>query len=822
MPCLPPLFRRRRSISPALTALGLLVALMAPTAAVAAAEHAVPAVPAAATASLERIIVEWEPGVTSADRRSARDDADTELVRTLGKPAFQLVQPQPGQSVADAFAELRGDPAVRVAVRDTLSVLHATPSDPLLGQLWGLRNLGFGINGFPGAVAGDDIDAIAAWDRTVGTPSTVIADLDSGYRFDHPDLAPVAWTNPADPQDGVDNDANGIVDDSNGADFVGAQADFPTSDGNPTDDNLIDGGHGVHTAGTIGAAGNDGVGITGVARNARIMPLRVCAYSTANQETRCPASSQIAAINYAGAHGARVANMSLGGTTFNAAVRDAFASNPRTMFVISAGNDAQDNDPGGTPHYPCAYDPTTSGIPGAVDNIVCVAATDQADGLASFSDWGRTSVDLGAPGTDVLSTYPDVTYVEDTFAVDNFAAAWGATGSSGGFARTNESPLTSFGISDSPGAAPVAFSVRESTSAAVTLPAGYTRCRIRQSRQLSLGGGTYTYSVLLNGSAIAASSPSSSGGFFLDISGGALSAGGSLQLRFRYAAGSSPTGANGVWLDNISLSCIQPVGLSSAYGFLDGTSMAAPHVTGAAGLLFSLRPSATVTEVKNALLDSVDPTPSLSGRTVTGGRLNAAAALASLVPPGSETVLPETAITSAPPSQTTDGVATFVFRRIDADGGSHECRLDGAPSWSPCAGSASFSVGPGAHAFDVRARDPFGRVDPSPATATWSVVVPPPVVPPAVLPAPPAPPIVRTAQACVVPRLKGKTLRQAKAALRRAHCVLGRVTKPRARRGRSLPPLVVRSSRPGAGAVRAGGAKVALTLKVKPSRRARR
>src|SRR5262249_18407274 len=160
-------------------------------------------------------------------------------------------------------------------------VPQATTNDPLFGQQWGLQNVGANVDGFRGALAGADVDALAAWDRTRGTPSTVVADIDSGYRFDAPDLAGVAWSNPADPRNGGDDAGTGTRDGSHGADFVGRQADAPSVDGDPTDDNGADGGHGVHTAGTIGAAGNDGTGVSGVAQDARIMPLRVCAYSGA-------------------------------------------------------------------------------------------------------------------------------------------------------------------------------------------------------------------------------------------------------------------------------------------------------------------------------------------------------------------------------------------------------------------------------------------------------------------------------------------------------------------------------------------------------------
>lgn len=754
-------------------ALLALAALALPSVAPAAQEGSVPAGPPTppAAAVPGHVIVVWKPGATRDERLAARDDADASFVSTLGDPQFQLLRPQAGQSVADAIAALRDDPNVQTATRDTYDVPHATTNDPLFNQLWGLQNVGANIDGFSGAIPGVDINALAAWDRTRGSASVVVADIDSGYRFEHPDLAPVVWSNPADPANGVDDDRNGIVDDSHGADFVGDDDSAPTTDGDPTDDDVVEGGHGVHTAGTIGAAGNNGIGISGVAQDVRIMPLRVC-------DPSCPSSSQISAINYAGAHGARAANMSLGGLRSNPALQAALAANPQVLFVISAGNgddpsrDGIGDDNDVIPTYPCSY---------PLDNIICVAALDQADQLASFSNFGAASVDVGAPGTEILSTFPGVRPFEDNFEAADFGSRWTATGAQGGFARTNEAPLTSFGMSDSPGATPVANSVRESTSVGVTIPAGLQGCRLNQTRVLSVGGGTYFYRVLLDGREIAAPAvaPTSSGTFFLDIDDADIAPGGRLQLAFRYTAGGAPGPSDGAWLDNISVKCIQAVGQGTGYGFLDGTSMAAPHVTGSAALLFSLNPSASVAQVRSALLATVHPVAALAGRTTTGGRIDAAAAL-------DEIRQPDTAISAGPRSTTSSTRATFTFARSDAPlPGGFECQLDGG-AFAACTSPATVTVRGGRHTFAVRALSPRAIVaDSSPATATWTVVQ------------------------CKVPRLKGKSLRRARRALRAAHCKVGRVKLPRgARAGR----LVVTRSKPRAGAVRADGTRVRLTL----------
>lgn len=825
---------------------GALISLLvfAPGAA-AAVEQAVPesaSGAAPATPQLQpapdRVIVQWAPGADRTDRVSARADADVALSRTLGDADFQLVKTEPGQSVAEAIDALEDDPAVVVAERDGYAVPHGVPNDPLFDRLWGLRNLGgtLGVNGFLGPLAGADVFALGGWVRTVGSPSTVVAVIDSGYRFEHPDLAAVAWTNPGEiPGNSIDDDSNGIVDDIRGADFVGPSADVtPTTDNNPADDNLLSGGHGVHTAGTIAAAGNNGVGITGVAQNVRVMPLRVCANSPANSnQARCPVSSQVAAINYAGAKGARVANISLGGTSFQQTVVNAIAANHDTLYVISAGNDGANNDSGSsTPpnghHYPCDYRPTVDASPvppDTIDNIVCVAATNQADGLAGFSDYGAISVDLGAPGTETLSTYMWDDPVEENFEAADFATKWTATGANGGFGRTNESPLTSFGMSDSPGAAPIPNTERESTSAAVTIPAGYTSCTLWQRRTLSLGTGTYTYRVLLNDSQVFSLSPTSQGNTFTSL-GGLLQAGGQLQLEFRYTSGAGPlTVANGVWLDDIRVTCAEPVGTATSYEYLQGTSMAAPHVSGAAALLFSYKPSATVTEVRTALLGSVKPVGSLTGKTVTGGRLDVSAALDvfDVTAPGA----PQLAIAPAGPANDNAPRVT---------GSAEELSTVRLYAGASCSGlplatvSAAQMASPGVQVsvpdnatstFSARATDTADNASSCSSPVSYTEDSPSAIVQPLGTGGGGSIPMPK----CVVPKLAKLSLAKATVALKKANCRLGKVTKPKRKKGlRKLPALIVKSSSPKAGAELAAGAKVTVKLgpKPKPKKRKRR
>ena len=508
---------------------------------------------------------------------------------------------------------------------------------------------------------------------------------------------------------------------------------------------------------------------------------------------------------------------------------------PLTLYVISAGNDGGDNDGGGAApkghHYPCDYRPTVDAVPaGTVDNIVCVAATDQADGLAGFSDYGATSVDLGAPGTSTLSTYSGQEVpLSDDFETNDFATKWTSGGSGFGRASPGDGPLTSFGMNDSPSAAPAASSVHEVTlTTGGAVPAGAGACVLRGLRYRQGGsGGTFSYSVLSDNSPVFTNSTSTATGGSSMVSFNTAPitglGGHAVKVSFKFTAGPTPTVADGIWLDNLRITCYGPLAAPLSYEFLDGTSMAAPHVTGAAGLLFSLKPTATVTQVRNALLLGADRIPSLAGKTVSGGRLDIPHAMDALEGLPVDNLPPAAPLlTSTTPASPASNASPRIVGSAEA-GSSVRLHLSPSCKGAPlvtetAAGLASPGIGVSVpngvtSQFSARAIDAAGNISPCSAPISYTNSTP---VETAVIKMPPVDVIPQPSPpACKVPTLAGKTLAQAKSALTAANCILGKVTKPKAKKGKKLPALVVKSSTPATGASPASG-KVDLKLGKKP------
>lgn len=332
------------------------------------------------------LLVKFKSGVLSASSVRAHQSLGAALLRTYSLvPDLEHVKLPKGLSVRDAVINYMADPNVEYAEPNYIRRSATTISNDLyFGQQWALRNTG----SFAGGTSGADMKAADAWDisRTTGA---IIAVVDTGIDYNHVDLVGNMYINPSESLNSIDDDGNGKIDDWRGWNFVSNTND-------PMDDN----GHGTHVSGIVGATGDNGIGVSGVLWRVKIMPLKIL-----DSRGDGTVANSVAAIQYAISKGARIINASYSGSDYSSAEYDAInAANTSGALLIAAASNG-DNDGLGvnndhSPQYPASY---------SLANIISVAATDQNDKRATFSNFGLTSVHVAAPGVYILSTVPQGT-----------------------------------------------------------------------------------------------------------------------------------------------------------------------------------------------------------------------------------------------------------------------------------------------------------------------------------------------------------------------------------------------------------------------------
>ncbi len=546
-----------------------------------------------------------------------------------------------GLEVDAAIEALQAEAVVESVDRNVLHSLQVVPNDPRFSEQWSLHNTGQSVQGITGT-ADSDIDWPEAMDLFAPIAYVTVAVIDTGVAIDHPEILSHLWVNVDELNNGLDDDGNGYVDDVFGWNFIDG-SNIP----------LDDKGHGTQVASVVGAIADNATGGTGVHPGVRIMPLRV------GDEIRKLGSPIVSLINfllattYAAQNGADLINFSAGRSGGPIALEEdqlEWLDAQGILFIAAAGNGGEDqagDDNDSVPTYPASY---------ATPNIISVAATDQDDQLTSFSNYGLSSVDLAAPGSNMFAAD-----ISRSFALDEsfeFGAPGWTVGQNCFFGCPSWS-LWSDALSNtwaSDGSfdffgTPLSYSPFTDswlTSPAITLGFGPVLF-FREWHALDFGdflqvqistdginwadlfvfvGFSYSWAP---GTAYGAGS-----WWWADLTG---YEGFSVQLRFRLTSDSAFE-SDGVYIDDIRLSQVETFSYDGTqYTHTQGTSFSAPLVAGVAALLIAQRPDLGHHEIRQAILASADPLPSLSGKMVTGGRLNARAALAYVPEPSSSFLL---------------------------------------------------------------------------------------------------------------------------------------------------------------------------------------
>jgi len=541
------------------------------------------------------------------------------------------------KSTEEMVRELNSDSKVEYAEPNYLRFpTTIITNDTHKDLLWGLDNTGQTVNETVGTNDAD-IDAPEAWEISEGSGDVIVAVIDSGVAYNHPDLAGNMW------------DGSSCKDET-GTPLEGCNHgyDFENNDNTPLPDGSS---HGTHVAGIIAAAKNNAKGVIGVAPNTKIMALKF-SWDIVNE---------IKSIDFAIQNGAKIINASFGGEDFSQTEYDAINrfESAGGIFITVAGNESSNNE--SVHNYPSDYD---------LDNIISVTATDQNDGLASFSNYGATSVDVGAPGINIYSTVLGETAVLfETFesvTPPNIPNGWtkaGINNNWGTYPIGGSWGNVLYGDLYYPYTDSVDTTITSSTynlalsSVSINFWAAcdteYKTDGWYDYMQLEYSSDGVSFSPaidpftgeefrwdeptfdILNGDPLDDSGTSVFHYENILIPSQYLTS--SFNFRFRWVSNSSDNDYGGCLIDDVELIKYSD-GSDEQYGYMDGTSMAAPYVAGLASLIWSYRPGLTYNQVKNTILSTGDSIPDLHPTTGihpinSGKRINANEALLSLESP---------------------------------------------------------------------------------------------------------------------------------------------------------------------------------------------
>lgn len=574
--------------------------------------------------SSQRILVRFKKGFSNATKSALHRKLNSRIEKSLKSvPGLEVIEVGSGKDVENVLKQYRKDPSVLYAEPDYKIRLKAVPNDPSFTQLWGLNN-----TGQTGGSNDADINAPEAWDITQGSSSVVVAVVDTGVDYSHLDLAGNMWNNPGEiPGNGIDDDANGYIDDIYGI-------DTGDSDSDPMDEF----GHGTHVAGTIGASGNNGLGVSGVNWNVTIIGCKIFGENLLSIEAFV--SDAVECLDYLYDlkmnRGVNIVatNNSWGWignpsqTLIDAIDRQRQAG---ILFVAAAGNDSLNTD---------QFLDNPSGY--YVPNIISVAASTHTDALANFSNYGRRTVHVAAPGEDILSTVPDglnggvappVQNPHDEIFIDDVEGGMGVwTGQSPWGITSTNSFSTTNSWTDSPSGNYVNNTNSTLVSAAINLSA-------YSGQSVYLGfyadyeiesGWDYLHVEVstdsLNWTILDSISGTSNGWSFFSYTIPQSYLTSTFQVRFRFTTDVSIT-YDGVYLDDIGIGTTSfvpgPSTGSDSYDTFSGTSMASPHVVGLAALLKSQDGSRNWHQLRNLIISSGTPLAAFTDNTVSGRRIRA-------------------------------------------------------------------------------------------------------------------------------------------------------------------------------------------------------